>query len=347
MIFADKITDLRKRNGWSQEDLAVRMNVSRQAVAKWESTQSVPSLDKILQLSALFGVSTDYLLKDDLEEVVYAEEENLLPSVSLEQAHSYLNSRRSAALRLMGGTALCILSPVVLIALVAGSEFHIFPLAGTTAAAIGLVVLIVMVAAAVGLFIWEGECNKKWKYLDEGSFQLDYGVRGMVREQQQAFARTRTLDTITGVLLCILAVIPIFAVLVMQDSFLSTMMVCLLLLIVAIGVSLLIFANTIAYGMDRLLQEGDFSPEAIQRNKRLAPLATSYWLIATAVYLVWSFTSQAWQDTWVVWPAAGVLYAAVLGITRFMMEQHTQSHKNPTQNSDVPQVPSSDNGKEI
>ena len=66
MIFAEKIITLRKRNGWSQEDLAARVNVSRQAVAKWEVSQSIPSLDKIVQLSLIFGVTTDYLLKDCL-----------------------------------------------------------------------------------------------------------------------------------------------------------------------------------------------------------------------------------------------------------------------------------------
>ena len=68
MILADKIIRLRKKNGWSQEDLADKMNVSRQAVSKWEGAQTIPDLEKILQLSILFGVSTDYLLKDEIED---------------------------------------------------------------------------------------------------------------------------------------------------------------------------------------------------------------------------------------------------------------------------------------
>ncbi|MBP0969002.1 MAG: helix-turn-helix transcriptional regulator, partial [Oscillospiraceae bacterium] len=68
MILADKIIENRKKNGWSQEDLAYRLGVSRQSVSKWESAQAVPDMKKILQLSDLFGVSTDYLLRDDIEE---------------------------------------------------------------------------------------------------------------------------------------------------------------------------------------------------------------------------------------------------------------------------------------
>ena len=67
MIFADKLVDLRKKSGWSQEELAEKLNVSRQAVSKWEGAQSVPDMARIIQLSELFGVSTDYLLKDSLE----------------------------------------------------------------------------------------------------------------------------------------------------------------------------------------------------------------------------------------------------------------------------------------
>ena len=67
MLIGEKITALRKKNGWSQEELADKMNVSRQAVSKWESDQTIPDLDKVLILSKLFNVTTDYLLKDEIE----------------------------------------------------------------------------------------------------------------------------------------------------------------------------------------------------------------------------------------------------------------------------------------
>lgn len=67
MILADKIIALRKKAGWSQEELAEQLGVSRQAVSKWEGAQSVPDMERILQMSKVFGVTTDYLLKDELE----------------------------------------------------------------------------------------------------------------------------------------------------------------------------------------------------------------------------------------------------------------------------------------
>lgn len=60
---ADRIQQLRREHGLSQEQLAEKLNVSRQAVSKWESAQAQPELDKIIALSELFCVTTDYLLK--------------------------------------------------------------------------------------------------------------------------------------------------------------------------------------------------------------------------------------------------------------------------------------------
>ena len=62
MVLADKIIDLRKKNGWSQEELGEQLGVSRQAVSKWESMQTAPDTNKILAMAEIFGVSTDYLL---------------------------------------------------------------------------------------------------------------------------------------------------------------------------------------------------------------------------------------------------------------------------------------------
>lgn len=63
MNMADRIQYLRKTKGISQEALADKVGVSRQAVSKWESEQSIPDLEKIIIMSDLFGVTTDYILK--------------------------------------------------------------------------------------------------------------------------------------------------------------------------------------------------------------------------------------------------------------------------------------------
>lgn len=92
MTFSDKLIALRKKAGWSQEELAERLNVSRQSVSKWESAQSMPDIDKILQLSSLFSVTTDCLLKDTQDDTqpAAAQTPSPLPRVTLAQAEDYL-----------------------------------------------------------------------------------------------------------------------------------------------------------------------------------------------------------------------------------------------------------------
>ena len=67
MKLSDKIVGLRKSNGMSQEDLAEKLDVSRQAISRWESGAAMPDANNILQLSKLFDVTTDYLLNDDYQ----------------------------------------------------------------------------------------------------------------------------------------------------------------------------------------------------------------------------------------------------------------------------------------
>lgn len=67
-MLSEKIYTLRKKNGLSQEQLAEKLNVSRQAISKWESGTAVPESEKLITISNYFGVSVDYLLKDGDED---------------------------------------------------------------------------------------------------------------------------------------------------------------------------------------------------------------------------------------------------------------------------------------
>ena len=68
MTLGEKIQKLRKEKGLSQEALAEKVTVTRQTISKWELGQSTPDLDFIAQLSDIFNVSSDYLIKDELTE---------------------------------------------------------------------------------------------------------------------------------------------------------------------------------------------------------------------------------------------------------------------------------------
>ena len=175
MILAEKIMKHRKENGWSQEDLAAQLGVSRQSVSKWESAASIPDLDKLLKMSELFGVSTDYLLKDELEEepgVVQikdkpdASQENI-KKVSVDEANTFMDLREKAAKKVALGVALCIISPVILIMLSGWADAKLFGLSGNMAAGIGVTILLLMVAAAVAMFILCGMKLEPYECLEK------------------------------------------------------------------------------------------------------------------------------------------------------------------------------------
>ena len=321
MILADKIIELRKKNGWSQEELAEKLGVSRQAVSKWEGAQSVPDIQRILEMSKLFGVSTDYLLKDDMEYSSEAitesaeETDSPLRRVDMETASAFLAFRRNWAPRIALAVFLCIISPVALIMLGAFSEYGVLSISENAAGGIGMVILLLLVAGAVSIFIMYGMKNQPFEFLEKENIDTAYGVTGMVREYKDRCAAVCSTQIVLGVVLCILSVLPLFGALcVTENDLVIILCVCLLLVIVAVGVVFLILAGMNRGAASMLLQEGDYSREEKKRNRLTSTAAGVYWLLVTAGYLAWSFVTGGWNRTWIVWPVAGVLFPAVMAV---------------------------------
>ena len=211
MILADKIIRLRRKNGWSQEELAEKMNVSRQAVSKWESAQTVPDLEKILMLGALFGVTTDYLLKDELESEEFTSgEDSAIRRLTLAEANEYLALRKTASVRMAAATFLCIVSVIPLLILSALAESPAYGILENTASAAGLIVLFLFIAAAVAAFLSCSFKNAPYAFLDKEPFDTEYGVTGMVSERQRQYKSTYARCNMVGTMLCILSPVPIF-----------------------------------------------------------------------------------------------------------------------------------------
>ena len=323
MILADKLIELRKKNGWSQEDLAERLGVSRQSVSKWESGASIPDLDKILKMSSLFGVSTDFLLKDaaelpapEMEDPVEVPESESVRVFTLAQATEYLDLVRHAAGKIALGVSLCILSPTLLILMGALSDKEGgFVLPESVAVGVGLPFLFVMVAAAVALFLLFGRPLEAYEFLEKEPLELAYGVSGIIKKQKDGYASAHAISLVAGVTMCILSMIPLFiAVAMSEDGMAPVVGMLLLFVLVAVGVFLLVRTCYIQGAFQRLLEEEDFTREKKQENKRTEPLALIYWCVVIAIYLAISFYTMSWTRSWIIWPVAAVLYGAVLGI---------------------------------
>lgn len=326
MILADKIIRLRKKNGWSQEELADKMNVSRQAVSKWEAAQTTPDLEKILQLGNLFGVTTDYLLKDELvdEEFVEGVDETPIRKISLAEANDYLEQRKNASVQIAIATLLCIISPILLFLLLAFSECTSIPITENLAVGIGMVALFSLVTIAVVIYIRVGFKNAPYEFLEKEPFETEYGVTGLAREKQKTYRNTYIKYNIFGTCACILSPVPLICAALSGKGLLVMIMLCVTLLTVAIGVMFFIVAGVRWASMQKLLKEGEFSEKGKQKNKIIEAIGTVYWLLATAIYLGWSFLTSDWHITWVIWPIAGVLFAVVELVCNLVIDKQIE-----------------------
>lgn len=339
MILAEKIIKLRKQKGWSQEDLALQMGVSRQSVSKWESMSSLPDLDKIIKLSNLFGVSTDYLLKDDIEEEPGYEPDTLNSTtsssnistnssedscieVSLEEANKYMTLVEKSANKMAGAVAACILSPVFLILFSGYAETGIIGINEDVAACIGAAVLLIMIAGAVFIFVSVGIQLSKYEYLEKECLNLQYGIAGIVEAKKEAYEAKYKTSIAIGVALCILSVVPILiaAGFNFQDQVYISL-TALLLIFIACGVFLFVSVGMVHSCYEKLLEEGEFTRERKMNVKKNSNLTTIYWGIVTAAYLGYSFITMDWGRSWIIWPVAGVLYAVVIGIANSMRKK--------------------------
>ncbi len=331
MIMADKIIEQRKRNGWSQEELAEKLGVSRQAVSKWEGAQSVPDLNKVIAMAGLFGVSTDYLLKDEMETdpsfpieeagPVEGAEEGPVRRVSMEESNTFLAVTRQASSQIAIGVLLCILSPIfVVLGSIAGSR-GIIPLTEDQGAILGVIILMLFIAAAVFLFVKNGMQLSKFSYLEEEIIDTEYGVTGMVKERRQKFEHIHMMWMTIGIILCVLSAVPVLVSSLINEksSMLVGIGVCVTLALIAVGVWMIVKVSIIWEGYQKLLEEGDYSRKKKKSKKGI--LSGIYWALVTAIYLAYSFWTMDWRRSWIIWPVAGVLFAVVRIIEEAMLNR--------------------------
>jgi len=323
MILADKIIRLRKKNGWSQEELAEKMQVSRQAVSKWEGSQTIPDLEKILMLSSLFEVTTDYLLKDEMEDEEFTDGngDTTVKRITLAQANEFLAWRKSASVQIAAATFLCIIASVPLMILGAAAETPGFHISENIAGGVGLIVLLLIVAVAVAIFISCGFKNTPYEFIDKEPFETEYGVAGMVKERQKAYRGIYTKCNIIGACFCVLSPVPLFVSSYTENDFFMVVMLTVTMFLAGIGTVFFIVSGVQWASMQKLLKEGDFAPKEKRKNQIKEAVGASYWLIITAVYLGWSLLTGAWGISWIVWPIGGILFAVVMCLCNLLIDR--------------------------
>lgn len=335
MILADKIIELRKKNGWSQEELADKLGVSRQAVSKWEGAQAVPDMNRVLKLSEIFGVSTDFLLKDELElstavpaELRESSEGGSVRSVSMEEASAFLEHRERSSRRVALGVLMCILSPILLIVLSSAQENGLIALSEQQVTGIGLAAMLLLIGGAVALFIIQGLRASKFEYLLKESIETSYGVDGIVRDRREKFRHSFNTHIALGVVLCVVAALPLFIAMFFfggedksANEFHYAAAAACLLLFVALGVYLIVRASIVWGSFQILLEDGDYSRQKKAENRQNDLLSSIYWCSVTAIFLAYSFITGRWHRSWIIWPVAGVAFGVVIAVANALRKR--------------------------
>ncbi|ATD01505.1 helix-turn-helix domain-containing protein [Pseudoalteromonas spongiae] len=320
MILSEKIITLRKQLGWSQEELAEKMGVSRQSVSKWESTNSIPDLNKIIKLAELFNVSTDFLLKDEIETAEHLEErDNDLTQISLEQAIDYVNTKKAQAILTAKGVAFFVCSAVPLFFLLALANNNSIGLNKNTAVVFGIISIFILIAAGVRLVIQTNQYERAIAPIEKGKFELMYGVHSAFSEKIDAFTPKYNGKVSLAVTLFITSSIPLLLVIMLIGrTDLTLLMLAALLFIVTLGLWVIIPASSEYEAYKHVLNEGDKNRELTQSERNALKLAPFYWPLVVAIFLAWSLWTMNWGVTWIIWPVAAVLFAALVGLMGLM-----------------------------
>ena len=325
MILADKIINERKKLGLSQEELADKLGVSRQSVSKWESAQSTPDLNRILMMSKIFGVSTDYLLKDEIEQASDGEDSEYESNpnepkkiVTMETASAYLEVVEKIMPRIAFGVSLCIASPIAMMVL---SSLNLYGIGSDAIASVGgVIILLLMVAAAVFIFIVSDKNLKPYEYIEKEEIETAYGVDGLMREKRERSEKKKSIYVAIGVIMCILSCVPLLATGLLGENGenLTSLMVGILLLMVSVGVNMIIRGSAVVDACNKVLQEEQFTPENKRLNKLTGKVAAVYWPVVVAIFLGVSFLTDKWEITWVIWPVAGVFFGAIAAVVKMV-----------------------------
>ena len=252
-MLSERIYELRRREGWSQEELAERLGVSRQSVSKWEGGLAQPDVDRVVALSQLFGVSTDYLLsRDDAltptdvkyatwEEVPVRRGQAVPAGVSVAEANQYLENRRQCAPLIARGVGLCVASPAPMMGLMALAADPWMYVGDELAGGAGILGLLAMVAAGVYLFITTGMRMSKYNHIPQKRPRVEGELREEISRQKQLFRGEQAHSIAAGVGLCVASPAPVVMGALMGSGESPVMLgVGALLAMVALGVYLFV-----------------------------------------------------------------------------------------------------------
>lgn len=238
-----------------------------------------------------------------------------IPIVSYEEAMNYLEDSKAIAPKTALGVFFCIMSPSVLFLLLGLKELNVVDIKEELLIAVGLIVLIGLVATGVSYFIKFSSKLEKYDYLQQELFELDHRTEQMVQGIKSQDEENYNSAVSISVVSYIISALPVIITPLVFNEIegLSILSLIITLIIVALSTYNIIVKTTINSACSVLLQQGDYSRKN-KSNKTYQTIATVYWCVVVAIYLGYSFITMNWAMSWIIWPVAGVLFGAIKAI---------------------------------
>ena len=174
---------------------------------------------------------------------------------------------------------------------------------------------------AVAIFIRVGFASAPYEFIEKEPFETEYGVIGLVKDAQKKYRSTYTKYNYIGSCVCILSPVPLLSAAFVDNDFLTVIMLAVTMLIAGIGAMFFIVSGVRWASMQKLLKEGEYDPTEKKKSKLKETVGVVYWVVAAAIFLCWSFITNDWQRSWIVWPVAGVLFVAVMMICNLLVDK--------------------------
>ncbi|MEG0365924.1 MAG: helix-turn-helix transcriptional regulator [Coprobacillus sp.] len=294
MDFGMKLQSLRKEKGLSQEALAEKLNVSRQAVSKWETGEGYPEMDKIILLSDLFQVSLDYLIKDSgqVNENSNKEDTYFMTSQKIKE---YLEFKSKFGLRIGGAVMLFILS-VLLPVWCSDTPYEKYGIFG----------MLCIVAIGVVVIIFTGMASEKHSELENKKINMSFNDLQSLQEEYSRFKAKFGMAIASGVGLIILAVAGV--VLIGEGAFEDKMGPSLLFVCVACSVYVFITTGVKDGAYKFLVQNKRYIAE---KNAEQNSLFSITMPLAAMAYLVIGFTTGYWHPGWIIFPVVAIITSGI------------------------------------
>ncbi|MDE6932544.1 MAG: helix-turn-helix domain-containing protein [Oscillospiraceae bacterium] len=297
MSLAENLQYLRAREGVTQEQLAERLDVSRQSVSKWESAASYPEMDTLLKLCDMFQVDMDTLLRGSVEN-----------SLS-EDTAGYDRFMTLYARKIAGGVS----------AIVGSVALWSFLSALGLSEMLGTAILLLVIAAAAVVFIASS--------MEEEHFRKKHPViPDFYTEPQKERFHRRYIWYIAGgvgaILLGVVMMVLAFTVLPEKEPY-ESYMGAAFLVIVACAVYFLIYGGMLEdkYNIAKYNRQNDPTPEDKSRRRRATTACSVIMILATAVFLFAGLAYYKWNWAAIIYPVGGVLCGAAWMLLGPRMEE--------------------------